>query len=132
MSRRTYPAKVSPCRVVMGMGAALEVTANVDGQAQSVIRMFSYRVPTITSLTPDRTPTAGGTNVDILGTSFEQEPVGPIASYGAYIGNSPCSQSIWKSESSLRCVVPPGGGRELKVTLNILRNVGSLSKRLLL
>jgi hypothetical protein len=38
------------CRVAMGMGAALEVTANVNGQAQSVIRMFSYRVPTITSL----------------------------------------------------------------------------------
>jgi hypothetical protein len=67
MSRLTYPAKVSLCRVAMGMGAALEVTANVDGQTQSVIRMFSYRVPTITSLSPDRAPTAGGAAVGCCG-----------------------------------------------------------------
>ncbi len=31
---------------------------------------------------------------------------------------------MWTSESSLRCVVPPGVGRELRVSLNVLGNSG--------
>jgi hypothetical protein len=122
-TRVTYVSDTSlVCGMPAGMGTALSAGVEVDGQTQTGQRMFSYNAPLVTSAAPLKGPTAGGTNVQIVGQYFGLNS----AAQSAHIGNSPCSQSVWTSDSSIKCVVPAGGGVALAVSVNVLGNTGSL------
>ncbi|MGB1592488.1 MAG: IPT/TIG domain-containing protein, partial [Promethearchaeia archaeon] len=111
------------CQAVVGMGGGLSVVVEVDGQRHTEAQVFSYYAPNVTAASPDHGPTAGGSSITILGSSFGQQQAGAQV---AFVGHSQCSQSIWTSDSSLRCVGPPGGGSELGVRVEVLGNTGTL------
>jgi hypothetical protein len=108
------------CRVAMGMGAALEVIAKVDGQTETGIDMFSYgapvishtgiwlkglsyNVPNIQSIFPGLGPSSGGGTLTILGESF-----GAVRMF------------------VLQCITPPGSGLRLPVSVSVEGQISTL------
>ena len=54
-----------------GSAGAVTVTVTVSGQSGSLANGFTYAAtPTVTSVSPNTGPTAGGTAVTITGTNF--------------------------------------------------------------
>ena len=52
------------------VGATDVVVTNYDGQSATLNNGFTYLPPTVSSISPNNGPTAGGTNVTITGTNF--------------------------------------------------------------
>ena len=64
------------CQAVVGMGGGLSVVVEVDGQRHTEAQVFSYYAPNVTAASPDHGPTAGGSSITILGSSFGQQQAG--------------------------------------------------------
>ena len=131
---------VSPQRIVCklspGVGERKVVSAFASGLSDSSdiadvsisgtsvrispLLFFSYSAPVITDLNPINGPTTGGYVVTITGRNFGNHWNERMAYDGRVRFNmSLCSPQQWQSDSSLRCAVPAGKGRNVPVLIEI-------------
>lgn len=95
-----------------GAGTGIPVSVIVGGLESNPI-MFSYNRPAITSINPPIGPTAGGTEVELLGTNF-----GPLASAEVLFDGLPVSVLPTSlGQTSLRFRSPAGTGTSHTVTV---------------
>ena len=77
---------------------------------------YNRRTPTITSITPDNGPTAGGTTVTITGTNFTQTvSAGPTVK----IGGNAATNVVLVSTTTITCNTPAGtlGAKDVEVIM---------------
>lgn len=94
-------------------GTATVMVQNYDGQTVTVSGGFAYKAdaaPTITSVTPNAGPIAGGTIVTITGTGFKTSPTVTIGGFSV----TPTAVTT----TSIKLVTPPGiaGKADIVVT----------------
>jgi len=109
-------------QVVSTFASGLSDSSDIaDSKATSAFGLFfSYSAPVITDLKPLNGPTTGGYVVTITGRNFGNHWNDRMAYDGRVRFNmSLCSPQQWQSDSSLRCAVPAGKGRNVPVLIEI-------------
>ena len=74
----------------------------------------------VISVEPARGPRAGGFGVLVRGMGFEAETNATVEGrwrLQAFVGDLPCVRTRWVAPGALRCVVPPGAGLDLSITV---------------
>ena len=99
------------CTVPSGVGAALDVQvllgpSQMPTEVYRGFGLFSYAAPAVTSVTPTVGNSAGGLPVTVTGTNFGVVDYEPRA----FVGDTPCSRTLFVSDDRLVCVTPAGGG----------------------
>ena len=125
------------CRVAPGVGerypvivysgglsdnsGAVTTTVDKNGvERTSTASYFSYSAPVITDLDPVNGPTTGRFLVTITGRNFGNHWNERMVFDGVVkFSQSLCSPQQWLSDSSLRCSVPGGQGRNVPVLIQI-------------
>ena len=106
------------CQVPAGLGVNLPLVVNVAGQTNGLFT-YSYGAPIISSVTPLLLPTAGGTNITIIGTNF-----GNVATVTLDGVNCPIPQGGATSNSIIfPSPVGQGMGKPLVVTVGTQSSV---------
>ncbi len=95
-------------------GAKAVVVTNPDAQSATLANGFTYSngmAPTISTVTPNSGPLAGGTTITIIGSGF-------IPGAVVTIGGISCDTIVFLSTTSLTCVSPIGtlGAKSVIVT----------------
>jgi len=105
-----------------GAAGAVTVTVTVSGQSGTLVSGFSYVVtPTVSGVTPDSGPTAGGTAVTITGAAFA---AGATVTFGAAAANN----VVVVGGTQITATTPAGGAGAVTVTVtNSNGPSGSLS-----
>ena len=104
-----------------GTAGAVTVTVTVGGQSGSLTNGFTYiGLPTVTSVSPNSGPTAGGTAVTITGTNFA---TGATVMFGA----TAATKVVIVGSTSITASTPAGTVGAVTVTVtNPLAQSGSL------
>lgn len=84
-------------------GAYGEAWYDVDGQLILVLLNVTYPVPTVSAVTPDSGPAAGGTTVTISGTGFNGTP-------GVWFGGYPATNVAVVNATTITATSPAGSG----------------------
>ena len=100
-----------------GQGISLDIVVTVGSNAEATLfNAFSYDSPTVQSISPCNAPTVGGVLVTISGISFGSNR----SNLGVAIGFTSCSNIVVIMDHiSLKCLLAPGGGADLPVTVNV-------------
>ena len=104
-----------PARVV-----ALGGAEPTFGRAAPLQRGDTDTLGAVTAVVPARGPRAGGYGVLVRGTGFESEAGTTVEGrwrLQAFVGEVPCVRTRWVAPGAVRCVVPPGAGLHLDVTV---------------
>jgi hypothetical protein len=100
---------------------AVTVTVTVNGQAGSLANGFTYTgPPTVTSVSPNNGPVAGGTAVTITGTNFA---AGATVTFG---GNA-ATNVVVVSGTQITATTPAGSVGAVTVTVTVNGQAGSLA-----
>ena len=100
---------------------AATVTVTVNGQSGSLTNGFTYLgAPTVTSLSPNNGPTAGGTSVTITGTNFA---AGATVTFGA----TAATNVVVVSGTQITATTPAGSVGAVTVTVTVNGQSGSLT-----
>jgi len=107
------------CTLAPGVGVHLDlnVTLYKDTEHESSgksAQTWCYQRPVISSVSLDR-QTGALPRVALLGHGFGPHDYTPVV----MIGNLACTETVWVSERSLSCLVPPGSGINQAVTVNV-------------
>ena len=103
-----------------GSTGAVTVTVTVSGQSGSLASGFTYVVaPTVSSVSPNNGPAAGGTAVTITGTNFA---AGATVKFGA----TAATNVVVVSNTSITATTPAGAGA-VTVTVTVNGQSGSLT-----
>lgn len=97
------------------------VVTNSDGQTDTLPTAFKYQnAPTITSISPNGGPPAGGTTVSIYGTGFDNSNGSPTVNFGG----TACTSVNMISSVLMTCVTPalPAG----PYNVNVINQDGGL------
>ena len=70
--------------------------------------IYEYDEPVVTGVNPDHGPTGGGSKITVLGKNFGVQDSRPTVS----VGHTPCTLTVWQSDSSIVCTVPSGQGHD--------------------
>ena len=104
------------CVVPKGAGKNLVVSVLVGGQRGSEGATYSYPPPQVLKTFPVNGHGRGGNVVTILGRNFgDAASLGPVTI--GRIGKRECLNTTIVSDTLIRCVAPPGVGRDLHVTV---------------
>ena len=104
-----------------GTAGAVTVTVTVSGQSGSLASGFTYIVePTVTSVSPNSGPTAGGTSVTITGTNFA---TGATVTFGGVAATN----VVVVSSTSITATTPAGTAGAATVTVTVSGQSGSLA-----
>jgi hypothetical protein len=108
--RETYPVDLD----VNGVPAIYNTTSDTD--PNSTDTTFHYLPMEVHTLSHKEVASYGGESVTIkgkyLGDYAEQHPI-------AYVGNTPCRQTIWKTSTSIICVTPHSEAGEHTISVSI-------------
>ena len=100
-----------------GHGVRTFIAAEVGTTATAVgtaVALFTYDAPVVTFVNPFmNSPTSAGVTVTVEGANFGHENI----SGSAYIGVTSCSKTSYTTGTSATCVVPPGVGQNLHVSM---------------
>jgi hypothetical protein len=99
------------CTAPPGTAGAANVVATTGGGSTAPLTYTYDDLPTITQVTPDRGPTAGGTLLTVKGTSFLPGRTGvTVSGYG-------CQPLVIQDSTTLTCLAPPNlaGPKDLTV-----------------
>lgn len=81
------------------------VFTNPDGQVATLSNSYHYLdAPTITTVSPNGGPVAGGTLISITGTNFSNHTTSPNIT----VGGALCNSIFFVSSTQLDCVTPAG------------------------
>jgi hypothetical protein len=101
-----------------GTAGAVTVTVTVNGQSGSLTNGYTYvGTPTVTSVSPNNGPVAGGTAVTITGTNFA---TGATVTFGG----AAATNVVVVSSTSITATTPAGTAGAVTVTVT---NIGSQS-----
>ncbi|MCU0749126.1 MAG: IPT/TIG domain-containing protein, partial [Akkermansiaceae bacterium] len=94
-----------------GQGTDIPVRVSLEGRV-SAPQLFSYSPPVLSSITPNKGPSAGGTTIILAGSSFGLDP-------SVTIGGTEVT-STRLSHTQVSAIVPPGEGinREVRVIVD--------------
>ena len=99
----------------------MTVTITVGGQSGSLTNGFTYAVvPTVSSVSPNSGPAAGGTAVTIMGTNF-------AAGATVMLGGAAASNVVVVSGTQITATTPTGSAGAVTVTVTVNGQSGSLS-----
>ncbi len=107
-----------------GAGANIPISLSVGGQLSNTLNI-SYSLPTITTVLPPNGPTAGGTEIELIGNNFGPDTSATILFDGQPVANSPTSIG----HTSLKFLLPAGQGLSRTIRVNA---GGQLSNQLTL
>ena len=108
-------------RTPAGSAGAVMVTVTVTGQTGSLTNGFTYVVvPTVTSLSPNNGPTAGGTAVTITGTNFG-------AGATVTFGGAAATNAVVVNSMTITAMTPAGSAGAVTVTVTVNSQSGSLT-----
>lgn len=110
---------VTPAHIAGTVGVIVEL----NGQSSSSNASFTYNTltPTVSSISPNNGPTAGGTKVTITGTNF-------LAGALVLFGTASASSVIVNSPTQIQAVTPPNAAGITNVTIQDPGNLsGALS-----
>lgn len=93
------------CRVPPGVGSGLQVLVNVESQAVSVTRAWSYNAPALSSISPVAGSTTGAISVTLSGSDFGT--AGNAYNPSSAIGSTSCTTAIHVLGTSVVCKVAP-------------------------
>jgi hypothetical protein len=100
---------------------AVTVTVTVNGQAGSLANGFTYTgPPTVTSVSPNNGPVAGGTAVTITGTNF-------AAGATVTFGSTAATNVVVVSATQITATTPAGSVGAVTVTVTVNGQAGSLA-----
>ena len=104
-----------------GSAGAVTVTVTVSGQSGSLASGFTYLgSPTVTSISPNSGPTAGGTAVTITGTNF-------AAGASVTFGGTAATNVAVVNSTTITATSPAGSAGAVTVTVTVSGQSGSLS-----
>ena len=105
----------------VGSAGAVTVTVTVSGQAGSLATGFTYVVaPTVSSVSPNSGPAAGGTAVTITGTNFA---AGATVTFGA----TAATNVVVVNSTTITATTPAGSAGAVTVTVTVNGQSGSLT-----
>jgi hypothetical protein len=117
----TYSHAGTQCSVPVGSGVNLPITVTVASQATTATAAFSYNPPTIASISPLTGITAGGYALTIQGASFTT--TGTVT-----VGGKVCVPTgAGYGQNRIECLVPPGRGIGVTITVNATGRMVSVS-----
>jgi hypothetical protein len=102
--------KAASCVTPTGTAGIADVVVTTPGGTAT--GSFTYDdVPSISTVTPDQGPVAGGTTITLSGSGF-------VPGTGVSVGGSTCGSLIIVDQSTASCVTPPGstGAAEVLVS----------------
>ncbi len=100
---------------------AVTVTVTVNGQSGSLTNGFTYVVaPTVSNVSPNNGPVAGGTAVTITGTNF-------AAGATVTFGGTAASNVVVVSSTSITATTPAHAAGAVTVTVTVNSQSGSLT-----
>ena len=104
-----------------GSAGAATVTVTVTGQSGSLAGAFTYNAPpTVSSVTPNSGPTAGGTAVTITGTNFAS---GATVTFGS----TAATNVVVVNATSITATTPAGSAGAVTVTVTVSGQSGGLA-----
>jgi hypothetical protein len=104
-----------------GSGGAVTVTVAVSGQNGSLTNGYTYVVaPTITSVSPNNGPTAGGTAVTITGTNF-------AAGARVTFGGTAATNVVVVNGTTITATTPAHSSGAVTVTVTVNGQSGNLA-----
>ena len=104
-----------------GSAGAVTVTVTVNGQNGSLTNGYTYVVvPTVTSVSPNNGPPAGGTAVTITGTNF-------AAGATATFGGTAATNVVVVNSTTITATTPAGSAGAVTVTVTVNGQIGSLT-----
>jgi len=112
------------CVHAAATGVAFASTIQVQSQIGTVTSVFTFDAPVVTSVTGQvNGPPSAGTTITVSGINFGATDMQPTV----FVGLTACSSSnflsfsqsnvLYLSNTAIRCVAPPGTGREVAVTV---------------
>jgi len=103
------------CRAPIGIGENHSVILQVGGQTSLSKNLFEYDRPLPEEIYPATGVAIGKFNITIGGVNFG------FIDHGveARIGDKPCIQTWWLSDSAIVCTVPPGSGQDLPIRIRV-------------
>jgi len=108
-------------RTPAGSAGALTVTVTVSGQSGSLTNGFTYIVtPTVTSVSPNNGPTAGGTAVTITGANF-------AAGATVTFGSAAATNIVVVNSTTITATTSAGSAGAVTVTVTVNSQSGSLA-----
>jgi hypothetical protein len=104
-----------------GTTGAVTVTVTANGQSGSLARGYSYvTAPTVTGVTPNSGPAAGGTAVTITGTNFG-------AGATVTFGGAAATNVAVVNNTTITAATPAGSAGAARVTVTVNGQSGSLT-----
>ncbi len=105
----------------VGTAGAVTVTVKVSGISGSLASGFTYVVtPTVSSVSPNNGPAAGGTSVTITGTNF-------AAGATVTFGSTAATNVVVVNSTTITATVPAGSAGAVTVTVTVNGLSGSLT-----
>ncbi len=108
------------CITPAGNAGAVDVAVTVNGETGTLTSGFTYVViPTVSSVSPNNGPIAGGTAVTITGTNF-------AAGATVQFGSAAATNVVVVSSTSITATSPAGSAGAVTVTVTVNGQSGSL------
>jgi hypothetical protein len=118
-----FPFDTIAATVPAGSGTVNVTATNSFGtSAATVLDLFTYIPPTVTSISPSSGPGAGGTSVTITGTNFSG---GNITVSAVRFGSVQASSYVVTSPNSITAIAPPNTGTSTIVDVTVSTNNGT-------
>ncbi len=111
------------CRRSRGRAGTRQVSITMKQVSGSMSQASSYDRPTVSSMGMKNCPAAGSCILEVFGSGFGSVDFTPTIR----IGRTSCASTPWKSESSVKCRVPMGTGRNAGLSTTVSGLVGSLT-----
>jgi len=111
------------CRHTRGVAGTRQVSITMKEVTGSMSQASSYDRPSVSSMGLKNCPAAGSCVLEVFGSGFGSVDFTPIIR----IGRTSCASTPWKSESSVKCRVPMGTGRNAGISTTVSGLVGSLT-----
>lgn len=113
------------CIVAGNVGTDHAVVLRVGGQASQENATLNYEPPEVLDFFPAHAPPAGGEPLVVLGRNF-----GPRDSMvQAFLGHHACLNCTWVADHRMDCLIPPGTGRGLAVTVVVGEQLSNETSR---
>jgi len=109
------------CNQPAGYTSNHKLVASVSGSDGTLVGIFTYDAPIITSLSHTNMPSTTGASITIYGTNFGFEDATPLPR----VGSTRCATTSWNSESALVCRTSSGSRFSLSFATTIGQTVGT-------